>query len=39
VDLKLTNVVGGNLIKIVAWYDNECGYAHRLVEMAVKFGK
>ena len=39
VDLKLTNVVGGNLIKVVAWYDNECGYAHRLVEMVVKFGK
>ncbi|HLC70096.1 MAG TPA: type I glyceraldehyde-3-phosphate dehydrogenase [Patescibacteria group bacterium] len=39
VDLKLTNVVGGNLIKVVAWYDNECGYAHRLVEMAELFGK
>ncbi len=39
VDLKLTNVVGGNLVKVVAWYDNECGYAHRLVEMATMFGK
>src|SRR3990167_2530246 len=27
VDLKLTNVVGGNLIKVVAWYDNEWGYS------------
>ena len=26
VDLELTNVVGGNLVKIVAWYDNEWGY-------------
>jgi glyceraldehyde 3-phosphate dehydrogenase len=39
VDLKLTNVVGGNLVKVVAWYDNEYGYAHRLVEMAEEFGK
>lgn len=34
VDLSLTNVVGGNLVKVVAWYDNEVGYAHRLVELA-----
>jgi len=37
VDLSLTNVVGGNLVKVVAWYDNEFGYAHRLVEMAVNY--
>lgn len=37
VDLSLTNVVGGNLVKVVAWYDNESGYAHRLVEMAELF--
>jgi glyceraldehyde 3-phosphate dehydrogenase len=37
VDLSLTNVVGGNLVKVVAWYDNEYGYAHRLVEMADLF--
>lgn len=34
VDLALTNVMGGNLVKVVAWYDNEVGYSHRLVEMA-----
>ena len=33
VDLELTNVVGGNLIKIVTWYDNEWGYSNRLVEI------
>lgn len=37
IDLSLTNVVGGNLVKVVAWYDNEYGYAHRLVEMAEEF--
>lgn len=37
VDLSLTNVVGGNLVKVVAWYDNETGYATRLVEMAELF--
>lgn len=35
VDLPLTQSLG-NLVKIFAWYDNEYGYAHRLVEMAVK---
>lgn len=33
VDLNLTNVVDGNLCKVVAWYDNEWGYSNRLVEM------
>ena len=37
VDTKLTNVVGGNLVKIIAWYDNEVGYSHRLVELAIKY--
>ena len=30
----LTQVVGGNMLKVMAWYDNEWGYANRLVEMA-----
>ncbi|PLX25259.1 type I glyceraldehyde-3-phosphate dehydrogenase [Candidatus Parcubacteria bacterium] len=33
VDLSLTKVVGGNMVKVVAWYDNEWGYSARLVEM------
>ncbi|MFA4831127.1 MAG: type I glyceraldehyde-3-phosphate dehydrogenase [Patescibacteria group bacterium] len=34
VDLSLTYVVDGDLVKVIAWYDNEWGYANRLVEMA-----
>jgi len=33
VDLSLTKVVGGNMVKIISWYDNEWGYSTRLVEM------
>ncbi len=39
VDMKLTKVVGGNLCKVVAWYDNEWGYSNRLVEMVEHVGK
>jgi len=39
VDLALTNVVGGNLLKVVAWYDNEWGYSNRLVELTADVGK
>jgi glyceraldehyde 3-phosphate dehydrogenase len=39
VDLSLTQVVGGNMLKIVAWYDNEYGYANRLVEQTIMVGQ
>ncbi len=39
IDLALTQVVDGNLVKVVAWYDNEYGYSHRLVEEAIMVGK
>lgn len=39
VDTKLTNVVGGNMVKVVAWYDNEWGYSNRLVELVSLIGK
>lgn len=39
VDLPLIDVVGGNMAKVVAWYDNEWGYSNRLVELTIDFGK
>ncbi len=35
-DLELTRVVGGNLVKVLAWYDNEMGYTHTLLEHVKK---
>lgn len=32
VDLLSTQVIEGNLVRVVAWYDNEMGYSHRLVK-------
>ncbi len=34
IDSDLTNVIGGNLIKVISWYDNEWGYSSRTVDMA-----
>ncbi len=39
VDLSLTQVVGGNMVKVIAWYDNEYGYANRLVEEVLLVSK
>ena len=39
VDLSLTQVLDGDMIKIFAWYDNEWGYTNRLVEQVVRVGK
>lgn len=39
VDLAMTRVVGGNLVKVMAWYDNEMGYTKTLVEHVIKAAK
>jgi len=39
VDLGLTKVVDGDLVKVVVWYDNEFGYSNRLVELAILASK
>jgi glyceraldehyde 3-phosphate dehydrogenase len=39
VDLKITAVVAGNMLKIAAWYDNEWGYSNRLVEVVADTGR
>lgn len=37
-DLAMTRVVDGNLVKVLAWYDNEMGYTHTLVDHVIKTG-
>ena len=39
IDLSLTQVVSGNMLKVIAWYDNEYGYCNRLVEEVIMVGR
>jgi glyceraldehyde 3-phosphate dehydrogenase len=39
VDAALTNVMDGNFVKVVSWYDNEWGYSVRLTDLATKIAK
>jgi len=39
VDLNLTAVIDGNMLKVVAWYDNEWGYSNRLAEVVADVGR
>ena len=38
-DLAFTRVVGGNLVKVLGWYDNEMGYTNTLVRHVIEAGK
>lgn len=38
-DSEFTRVINGNLIKVLSWYDNEWGYAMRMIDVAVMMGK
>ncbi len=38
-DAKLTSVIKGGLVKVIAWYDNESGYSERLVDLAGYVGE
>ncbi|HIO90630.1 MAG TPA: aldehyde dehydrogenase, partial [Campylobacterales bacterium] len=35
----LTQVIGGNFVKVMAWYDNEWGYSARLIDLAKHIAK
>jgi glyceraldehyde 3-phosphate dehydrogenase len=39
VDAELTNVMGGNLAKVMAWYDNEMGFSNRMIDLAAYVGR
>ena len=36
VQLDLTRVVGGNLVKVMSWYDNEWGFTSQMIQVAVQ---
>ena len=39
VDLGMTQVVDGDLVKVMSWYDNEWGYSNQLVREAVRIAR
>ena len=38
VDSELTTVMGDRMVKVMAWYDNEMGFSHRMLDLAVYMG-
>ncbi len=39
VDAELTAVMQGNMVKVMAWYDNEMGFSHRMIDLAAYMGQ
>lgn len=37
-DEEMTSVIGGHLVKLIGWYDNERGYSNRLIDLILKVG-
>lgn len=33
VDASCTRVIGGNMVKVISWYDNETGFSHRILDL------
>ncbi len=38
-DLKQTQVIDGNFVRVLSWYDNEWGFSNRMLDTAVALGK
>jgi len=38
-DLKQTQVIYGNFVRVLSWYDNEWGFSNRMLDTAVALGK
>ncbi len=38
-DAGATQVLGGNLVKVLSWYDNEWGYSNRVVDLIARLGE
>ena len=36
IDAGATMAIGGNTVKVISWYDNECGYSNRVVQLMQK---
>jgi glyceraldehyde 3-phosphate dehydrogenase len=39
VDAELTVVMQGTMVKVMAWYDNEMGFSHRMIDLAAYMGQ
>ena len=39
IDAELTSVMQGTMVKVLAWYDNEMGFSHRMVDLAAYMGQ
>jgi glyceraldehyde 3-phosphate dehydrogenase len=39
VDAQLTKVLGGNLVKVCSWYDNEWGFSNRMLDTTLAWSR